>query len=100
MAVLYNSRLTVWKGKVLVKEEGIFLYISNKYLTIVSFWPGLGHIIISKLIVVAKEQIALTGQAWAMYPGLESRVESTTWTKIGEGMPPKRGAIIIKEKTG
>lgn len=55
MAVLYNNRLIVWKGKVLMKEKHIFLYISNKHLTIVSFWPGLGHIIISKLIMVAKE---------------------------------------------
>lgn len=55
---------SIWKGKVLVKEEHIFLYISNKHLTIVSFWPGLGHIAISKLIMGAK------GTDCSNWPGL------------------------------
>lgn len=100
VAVLYNSRLAVWKGKVLVKEEDIFFYISNKYLTIVSFWPGFGHIIIYKLIMVAKGTDCFNWPGLSYVSRLRVRVKSTIWTKIGEGMIPKRVAVIIKEKTG
>ena len=81
VAVLYGIRLTAYQLKA-------FLCISSKGLRIVSSWPGLGLLAISKLIMVAKTIDRFDWLGLGYVSKLGAKGESTAWTKIGEGMAP------------